>query len=102
MVSEKVSKYISLDPEGTFFQDEGITWDENLQEPVAIEFICKMPFPRLLGQRQDVPELDPTYVPIPGHIEDIRAGMYANQNIALSGPPGSGKSSLIQQLAAKQ
>lgn len=96
-----VAEYKKLDPQGKFFTENGIHWDDLLEEPVATEIICSLAFPRMLGNRPNVPVVDRYYVPLPDHIEGIRAAITTGQNIMLTGPAGSGKSSVCQQLAAR-
>lgn len=96
-----VAEYLKLDPTGEFFTSNGIYWDSTLQEAAAQEVICGLSFARLLGKRNNVPQVDKYYVFLPQYVEAIRAAMHTGQNIMMTGPAGSGKSSIPQQLAAR-
>jgi len=107
MPAKKVSQedllahYLALDPTGEYFLQNGITWSSVLDEPVGTVILCEdISMERLLGERPDVPKVDPDYVPLKDQVDGINIALQTRNNFALSGPPGSSKTSVIEYTCA--
>jgi len=97
-----IAEYLQLDPKGNFFRSNGIHWSDQFNQPTAAAIFCDdIVMDKLLGERQDVPEVDLDYIPIREQVEAIATAQNIGSNIVLIGPPGSSKSSVLEYVAAK-
>jgi cobaltochelatase CobS len=112
MATDLIQEYLNLDPNGDYFIGckktprgdliaNPIVWSNTFNEPVRNVIMNGAGWERLLGHRPDVPKVDPNFFPLASDLDPLRCGLAMQANIAFTGPAGTGKSSLIEQIAAR-
>ncbi len=85
-----VQEYLALDPSGTYFNTNNVTWSDEFEEPVSIVNICNIEFEKLLGKRPSVPQIDEGFFPLGDMVEPFKAAIVCGLNFAITGHAGTG------------